>query len=98
MYHVVPVNSVSRDRSWVAVVRGDGALACACARARNIGSAEDALIRPHEGVIHEVPVDVVSRDRPRVLLLSGRVPWPAPVPAPGESYVVKVPSVDRTNP
>ena len=58
MYYVAPVNSLSGDRSWVVVVHRDGALACACARARNIERAEGALIRPHEGVIHEVSVDV----------------------------------------
>ena len=65
VYHVAPVNSLSDDRSGVVVVHGDGALACACARARNIERGEGALIRPHEGVIHEVSVDVLSRDRAR---------------------------------
>ncbi len=65
VYYGAPVNSLSDDRSGVVVVHGDGALACACAHARNIERAEDALIRPYEGVIHEVSVDELSRDRPR---------------------------------
>jgi len=52
VYYSAPVYSLSDDRSGVVVVHGDGALACACAHARNIERAEDALIRPYKGVIH----------------------------------------------
>ena len=71
MYHVAPVNSLSRDCSWVVVVHGDGALACACARARNIEHAKAALLIPHEAVIHEVSIDVISRDRPHGVVAFG---------------------------
>jgi len=60
--HIAPVNSLSHDRSWVVVVQGDGALACACARARGIERAEGALARPHEAVKHTCCVDVNSFD------------------------------------
>ena len=64
VYHIATVNILSRDHSWVVVAQGDGALACACARTRNIEHAKAALLIEQEAVIHEVSVDVISRDRP----------------------------------
>ena len=58
MCHIAPVNILSRDRSWIVVIQGDGALACACAGARNIEHAKAALLIEHKPVIHVASVDV----------------------------------------
>src|SRR5262249_11499270 len=62
--HVGPGNRLSRTRSWVVVMQGNGALACACARARNIKSCDGAIRIAQEAVIREVSIDEISRDRP----------------------------------
>ena len=59
--HIARVNVVSRNRvTWV-VDEGDGALAGASARARNVKRREGAR-NTNEAVIHIAPVNVVSRD------------------------------------
>ncbi len=65
--HIAPVNILSRDRSWVVVALGDGALACPCTRARNIEEPKVALVIEQEAVIHVASVDVISRDRSGVV-------------------------------
>ena len=60
--HAVSVDVISRDRPRGVVAFREGALACPCARARNIERAEGALVRPHEAVKHTVCVDVDSFD------------------------------------
>ena len=56
----LPADIVKEAQSIVSRFRSEAAK-----RLKDIERAEDALIRPYEGVIHEVSVDELSRDRPR---------------------------------
>src|SRR5262249_33301180 len=64
MIHELSVDVLSRDRPHGVVTFREGALACACARGRNIVRAQGALHRPHEAVKHTVYVDEDSFDLP----------------------------------
>ena len=55
-----------------------------------------SLVRRHyEAVEHTVVVQVPPVIAPEGLLVIGMVPWPAPVPAPGTSNLVILPSGAR---
>src|SRR5262249_46203131 len=64
MIHEVSVDVLSRDRPHGVVAFREGALACSCARGRNIVRAEGALRRTHEAVKHTVYVYEDSFDLP----------------------------------
>ena len=98
MKHITRVNIVSGDRIDRVVANRDSALARAGPRARNIERGDGAMLSTHEAVIDIARVHVVSRDRPDALMFADKVPWKGPVPAPGTSNVVIVPSEARTNP
>jgi hypothetical protein len=61
VYHIAPVNILPRDRSWVVVVQGDGALAGACARTRNVDDGDGAIRGAQVAVICIVRVNRNSR-------------------------------------
>src|SRR4029077_5080238 len=63
--HIAPINILSCDHSRVVVVQRDGALARACAGARNIERAKAALPIEQEAVINAASVEVISCDRPQ---------------------------------
>jgi hypothetical protein len=62
--HTVRVNLPSGDRVDRIVVKRDGALAGACARARNVEHGDSTVVSSYEAVTDAVGIEVVPRDGP----------------------------------
>ena len=71
MKYVARVDVPSRNRTCRVGGSGEGALAYACARARGVKCGEDAVLIPHEAVIHRVCVHGRAHDGPRWVDASG---------------------------
>jgi hypothetical protein len=95
MKHVVRVNERSRDRSE-GVDRKCRSLASGCSSLRIMKCSELALTGAQKAVIYVVRVNEVACDR--AIVVDASVPWKAPVPLPGASIVVIVPSGSRRKP
>jgi hypothetical protein len=73
---------------------GERALAGAFTRARSIERGDGAVGSAHVPVKYVARIKVISSNR--TYPLRAKVPCPEPVPAPGASNVMKVPSRART--
>ena len=97
MIHIARINVVSGNCIGIVVATSDGALTGACARARNVERGDSAVRGAQETVIHIARVHVLSRDRSRRVDVLGKGALVGPVPPPGTSNVMMVPSAARRN-
>ena len=98
MTHVTYVDVASRDYPRWVDAGAVGALEGTRARARNVEDSNVAVGSAHEAVIQVAcasvnPAIAPAGLRPSTVVV--KVPWPEPVPAPGASNVVMVPSGAR---
>ena len=93
------VDVVSGNRPQIVEAVKRGPLAGFGAGAWSAVCGDGAVRSPQEAVTHTARVDVPSGNRPLRLMPFGvavKVPWPAPLPAPGALYVVMAPSGARS--
>lgn len=99
MIDIVRVYVISRDHAGRADVLGCGALVGACARARNVKRGDGAIRGAHDPVTYITGVNVGALNGSSLVNAKGKgALWPGPVPAPGTSNVVIVPSGARRTP